>query len=575
MQKGRSAVRPTGLAWQRSAAGIVLLGLIAVSFLIRLHLVFVYEVNWDEFLNLSMVYQHARGELHEVLQTIFVHGFGWVGIVSTNEVDQVIAARLMIYALGLGTATFLYLTSRRFMPTSAALFAVLCYLTFTFVLRQGNSLRTDQMAAFTLMFALWLIVRGPRRPPAAALAGLLIGLAGMITIKSIFYMPTVAVILLIRLLAAERRRPELFHGLAVAGAALLSFAGFYLLHRLTFADPASTLAFLERTTGKTLVEPDFSNAVATFQVALLQNPVFWLASLGGFLSCIVQLARSGGRDADRLTMLAFAAPLGSLLVYSESHVYFYPFILPPVAVLCGAGYASLRGSAGRGVATAAPILLAVTLGLQYVSCLKQDNAFQRETLEVVHRAFPEATAYIDRTSMVSAYPKRGFFMSVWGMTDYYRQGRPVMRDVLERDQPRFLLANRRMLDLDDLAPDEHGPEHAGLFKADVAILRQNFIRHWGPLYVAGKRIALPAAPSSAPSSASVEILVAGRYTLEANAPVRLNGAQVEPGDTVGLAQGRHRLEATTASPAEVVLRWGDHLYSPARPAPVRPLFTEF
>lgn len=549
----------------------LLLALVAAALLIRLHLVFAYEVNWDEFLNLSMIYQHARGELHEVLQTIFVHAFGWVALVSINEVDQIIAVRLLMWALGVGSAVFLCLVCRRFVPLSAALFAVLCYLSFTFVVMQANSFRTDQMAVFLLMSALWLIVCGPRRLGSAALAGILIGLAGMVTIKSIFYAPTIAIILLARLLEARERRQALLLGLATAGAALLSFGGFYLAHRLTFADPASTLAFLERTTGKTLVERDFSFVTATLRLALLQNPVFWLSALGGLLACVFGIARSRGRDADRWTVLAFAAPLGSLLVYSESYVYFYPFILPPVAVLCGIGCAGLRRRGGHGIAILATVLLVATLGAQYVSCLARDNQGQRQLLEVVHRAFPEPTPYIDRTSMVSAYPKRGFFMSFWGMTDYYRQGDPVMREILVRDQPRFLLANRRMLELDDLAPDEHGPGHFGLFEEDVATLRQNYIRHWGALYVAGKRVAA----ARAPSSTVFEILVAGRYTVEAEDPVRLDGVRVQPGDVVDLAQGRHSLQTIGGGSAEVTLRWGENLYRPAAPAPDRPIFTTF
>lgn len=566
--------RSTGngrLAGRHSGIDILLLSLIASAVLFRLHLVFTYEVNWDEFLNLSMIYRHARGDLHEVLQTIFVHGFRWVASVSPNEVDQIVAARLPIWTLGMATAAFLYLICRRLLPVSAALFAVLCFLAFTFVVRQGNSFRTDQIAACLLMAALWLTVRDPRRPANAVGAGALIGLAGLVTIKSVFYVPTIALVLLVRVFAATERRSAFVHALATAGAALVAFIGLYAAHRLTFPEPASTLAFLERTTGKTLVERDFSNAIATFRVALVQNPVFWMAALGGSLACVAGLARSRGRDAGRWTVLACALPLGSLLVYSESFVYFYPFILPPVAVLCGAGYASLRGSAGRGIAIAAFVLLAGTLGIQYAACLARTNDAQRRTLEVIHRAFPEPTAYIDRASMVSAYPKRGFFMSVWGMTDYYRQGRPVMREILERDQPRFLVANRRMLELDDLAPGEHGPRHFGLFEEDVAVLRDNFVRHWGAIYVAGKRIPLAAAPASAP----FEILVPGRYTVEAEAPLRLDGIAVEPGDIVDLAQGRHRLDAIAATPQRVTLRWGDRLYRPATPAPDRPLFTTF
>lgn len=546
--------------------------LLAACLLARLHLVFVYEINWDEFLNLSMVHDYARGELHEVLQTVFVHGFFWLDRVSANEVDQIVATRVLIYVLGLATAAFLFLICRQFLPVHAAMFAVVCYLAFSFVLRQGNSFRTDLIAACLLMAALWIITCRPPRICDGIIAGGLVGLAGMVTIKAIFYTPTIAIILLARLLDPERRRTALRHGAVTAAASLLGFLAFYALHRLSLPDPASTVAFLERTTGKTLGGPAVTDAASTFGVALIQNPLFWGAALLGLVACVRRLAVSDGPGAARWAGLAaFALPLGSLLVYSETYLYYYPFMLAPVAVLCGVGFASLPARLWPTASVVSGAILGLALYSQYASLIQRGNAHQRRTLEVVHRAFPEPTPYIDRCSMVSSYPKRGFFMSVWGMTDYYRRGVPVMRRILENDQPKFLIANRSMLALDDLGEGEYGPEHFGLFEQDVAVLKRNFIHHWGAIYVAGKRLAL----SRAEPSADFEILIEGPYTVESPVPVVLDGQPVRPGDVVSLERGMHRLEATANEPAAVTLRWGDHLYRPAEPANPAPLFTGF
>jgi hypothetical protein len=184
--------------------------------------------------------------------------------------------------------------------------------------------------------------------------------------------------------------------------------------------------------------------------------------------------------------------------------------------------------------------------------------------------FPEPTPYIDRCSMVSSYPKKGVFMSLWGMSGYYSRGEPIFRDILEHEQPRFLIANRRMLELDDLGPDEHGPAHFGLFEEDVAVLKANFVHHWGAIYVAGKRLSLP----SDGTERVVEILIEGTYTVESAGAVMVDGVRRQPGDALTLEKGSHTVSALEAG-GEVVLRWGDHLYRPRQSAPEGPLFTGF
>jgi hypothetical protein len=212
----------------------------------------------------------------------------------------------------------------------------------------------------------------------------------------------------------------------------------------------------------------------------------------------------------------------------------------------------------------------VSMTVNYASALARDSSAQRQTLAAVHRMFPEPVPYIDRCSMVSAYPKTGFFMSVWGMSIYYRRGEPIMRSILEQDQPRFLLANRRMLELDDLGPEEHGPEHFGLFKEDLVVLQANFVHHWGAIYVAGKRLVLPGDRSER----TFDILVEETYTLESPLAVTLDGQPLAPGETIALEQGRHTMSAAGEG-GEAVLKWGEHLYRPDEAAPEGPLFTGF
>lgn len=565
---GKSGTGPSRRAL--SANGLAA-ALVIAALALRLHLLFVYEINWDEFAHLARVYEFERDTLNRALQTIYVHAFLWIDRVPGYEVDQVVAARLVMYALSLGTAGFLFLICRRLLTVRAALLAVLAYVSFSFVIRQGNSFRTDPIATFLLMGALWLILCRPPRPANALLAGGLIGLAGIVTIKSVIYVPTIALVLLIALWTADDRKKALLYGIAVAAAALVGFLGAYLLHSLTLGGAGEGLGIVEAAASKTLLRGDFTNAILTFELAVKRNPVFWLAIALGLVACLRGLVRERGHARARwATIVALGAILGSLGVYSQSFAYYYPFMLAPAAVLCGAALTLVPARLRPGTATVASVALGLTLLFHYAAALQQDSSAQRRTLEVVHRAFPEPTPYIDRCSMVSSYPKKGFFMSVWGMQGYYRRGVPVMRAILEQQQPRFLIANRRMLALDDLGPGESGPEHFGLFREDLETLKANFVRHWGAIYVAGKRLSV----SAGRPAPAFEILIEGPYTVESPVPVMLDGKEARPGEVVTLARGPHRLRLGDGA-AEVTLRWGDHLFRPDTPPPEGPLFRGF
>jgi hypothetical protein len=549
---------------------LTLVSLIALCALLRLHLIFVYEINWDEFLNLSMVHDFSRGDLKEPLQTIFVQAFRWLPGVSVNEVNQIVAARVVIYLMGIGTMGLIYLISRRFMSVTAALFAVLFYISFSFVIRQGMSFRTDPIATFLLMGAICVLIFHPGRLAFATLAGFLIGLAGLVTIKSVFYIPVIGAILLTQIYYAENRAHLFTCAVVAVVAALAGFGILYILHITTLPDPASALAFLDRTTSKTLGERDFSAAKSAFILSLIYNPLFWIAAATGLLGSIKSIWNEKGLlRHNALIVASFALILSSLFIYTESYVYYYTFLLAPVAVLCGIAFTHLSGTTGRTVTLLAALLLSFSFLSQYVNALQRTNEDQHQLVDVVHKAFAGPVPYIDRTSMISSYPKKSIFMSKWGMADYYAKGEGIMRPILKAEQPPLLIANRRLLELDQLKQDEYGPDHFGLFKDDRDVLQENYVRHWGAIFVAGKRLQL----TEEARYENFEILIAAKYQLVANHEAVINGQLVKPGGTITLAQGRHSIIAT--EPGEYVLRWGHNLYKPSTPAPTSSVFTDF
>jgi hypothetical protein len=61
-------------------------------------LVWRLNVNWDEFYFLNHVYALSQGELTFLLQGAYTHAFTWLTLVPGQEVDQVVAGRLVMAA---------------------------------------------------------------------------------------------------------------------------------------------------------------------------------------------------------------------------------------------------------------------------------------------------------------------------------------------------------------------------------------------------------------------------------------------------------------------------------------------
>src|SRR5262245_36045869 len=111
----------SAIAWMEMALAL----LIGLELIFKYQLLFRLNVNWDEFFFLSKVHDYARGELTASLQSFYVHFFGWLPLVSGNEVTQIIAARAVMFALALASCVLTYAIGRLYLSRMAALFAVL------------------------------------------------------------------------------------------------------------------------------------------------------------------------------------------------------------------------------------------------------------------------------------------------------------------------------------------------------------------------------------------------------------------------------------------------------------------
>ena len=538
----------------------VLCFMLAACLAMRVHMIFNFEINWDEFLNLSMVHDWRRGELHELLQTAFVHLFGWVPAISGNEVDQIVAARALMLGAALLTSFCIFGIARRFVSIEAALFAVLAYNAFSFVFRHGISLRTDPLATASMMAALWLSFAPRLTRQHAILLGIAVAAAGAMTIKSVFFLPLLGSVFLIRFLYDRDDRRCLVEGVVLAAAAgAVTFIGILSAHGASLVEPRSPLAFLERTSSATLARQDVSTFTEYLMRAFMENWPFWILLALGTALAARQLRNIETRR-DALLLLSLGLLLLTPIAYSEIYPYFYPLALAPVAVIVGFGFERLRQN-GAPHAIAALVLIFIMLSACWLRSAQQSLAPQRQVLATVHDLFPSPVPYIDSVSMVSSYPKKGLFMSRWGMREYRAAGMPVMESVIQIEQPQFLLDGRGSLNLERLDPENSHQHPFGLLRDDVIILKSAFLRYWGPLYVPGLRLA--------EGRGTHRVWISGNYRLESERPVTVDGRELHPGRQVYLAVGNHHFAASAPFALIKALP-----RPPDAPAPA-PLFHDF
>src|SRR5205823_1741049 len=113
----------------------------------------------------------------------------------------------------------------------------------------------------------------------------------------------------------------------------------------------------------------------------------------------------------------------------------------------------------------------------------------RTVLNGVHEIFPQPITYIDCCSMLGEFHQAGFFMTYWGMRRYKEVGRPALADSIAARHPAFVIVNSRLLRAAMIPGSPDVPSAYSLLDADAEALRDNYIPHWGMIWVAGKTVA--------------------------------------------------------------------------------------
>ena len=519
---------------------------LAICAALQLHLVFTQPVNWDEFRFLSDIYAYRDGSLSTVVQTFHVHLFGWLAGSFADEIDQVIAGRLVMMALEGVTLALIFRICRCFTSREAALFAVLAFLSFSFVLKHGASFRYDPIATALLTGAAAILLTSRLHWVSVISAGAAIGLAAIVTIKSVLFLPLFAGLAGWRLWKGEHRRDLLIRltvmGLTSAGVLLLLYIG----HRNSMLILDDAQAAVAGSAQKTLGEGRLFPRYLDFARSVMANPIHWVLLVLGVVSAIRQ----------RLWIsLAFLLPLASLIFYRNAFPYFYGFMLAPASVFFAMAVSRL--DLARFLTGLSAALTALAM-MHSVLLASPALGNQRTVLAAARSIFPAQTAYVDRASMLASTPQAGFFMSSWGIENYRAAGEPLMRNAIADKGARYLIANHPQLEL-----ALSGSENV-LLPDDAYVLHIGFIPHWGPIWVLGTQL------SASNIRQQFEIFASGAYTIEGKGPVRIDGVLRQPGEVVSLDVGEHMALA----PSAATLRWGDHLHRPVMPPPSGPLFTD-
>jgi hypothetical protein len=576
LRSTRAGARDRTHAFDPAFAGLAALVFVALA--MRFTLVFRLNINWDAFYFLSIVHDYLRGALASPFQTFHVHLFAWLPAVFDDEISQVLAARTVMATLATVNAVLLYGIGRRFLSPTGALFGLLAYLSFGFVVGHGASFRVDPLLVTLLLVSFHAVLRWPGGVAGAALGGLAAALATIISIKSAFHLVTIGAVYLCLLIAASERRRIVvsagMFGLAFAGALMALFA----LHRLSvIAAPATGVtSFLGGSAAKMLSGQDLRLPWFYLATSYVRSLPLWALFIGGAVVARREAARARRRErAEKLIPLMLCLPILTLLFYRNAFPYYYALALAPGALLTGLAYDRL----GAWSATwrkpwarrAVPAALVATLGVMQIVDYGRYHSDQltaeRQVIGVVHAAFPEPVPYLDGYGLVASFPWTGFFMSSWGMQSYRAAGQPVLAKRAADSAPVLVIADSVPLAAALLGHDRTGIADFLLFPEDERFLRENYLRYWGPLFVAGKRVALPAATGAA----AFEILVPGAYRLGATVPLLIDGRETSPGAAIELTRGEHWLATSDGSAAVAVLHWAD-IPPPPAPAPEMCLF---
>lgn len=545
----------SGQGWQGRGLPSIGSGTLAIAAtvliaLIQLELVFSKSVNWDETWHWSHVYEAKFGLNSRFFQNPHIFLFSWLPTTFTNPLDEIRTARLILWPLVFATAFLIFLAARSFGSHRGAIVAALAYLTGGYVFIHSFALRSDMIAGFLLTLITWIILTKPLSLKWLVASGAALVLAFVATIKTMLIIPSLA------LLACWRWQNSLGN---------LSRSNQVKIFAVALIIIVALALLVSRQDFQVLATKSFDRM---FQFELSANIRYvWLQFLHALLYSVILLLtlymiffKNGEVQLPPIASVALLGPLIYLLFYRNSFPYFYVFLLPlpSIALAAGADYLMQRYRY--------EFILILLVCTAIALSLTEDRRVteRQDTVQAgMREIFPEPAVYIDDAAFFPHYPRAvRKFGSGWALANYKNAGEPVYADALEQKTVPMLL--RLGYALERPAPDPN--DEFALLVEDQKIILDNYIRHWGQIYVAGKVI------SPVLQSHSEYFAIPGPYTVE-DYPIDIDGIEFSPGDTVFVGRGEHKV--TGLGEGATILRWGEHLPVPARKFPHGRLFTHY
>ena len=554
MQTSAATLVDTGERSKSPRTWVLLLACLLLILGLHLHLALTRTINWDEFHFLSRVHDYARGELTLPLQTLHVRFFEWLAHLEGPGVDQILRARLAMFGALIGTCIAIFAVARRFASREAALICSLAYLAGGYVLQHGTAFRFDPIVACLSMTALAIFTRTNLRWPWITVFAALLGIAFMVSMKMVLYLPAFAGMAWLRWSEADfDLRRAITLGLAAALAA--TAAGLlYLWHSagLPPSDDAATM--VGRASGAMFgISPNLRFSARAILVAA---PTFLL------LIFLTRAFRSpdGYSTSEKVALAGLAAPLGSLLIYTNTFPYFHAFIMAPV---CAALAGSLRYVVPRHGAANIAIVFVVWAAAMWASDKPSQLSKQRQLQIVASEIFPERVKYFDFAGFLPQHSKANFFMSNWGFHDYRAGLFPSFTEILAEETVPLVAAVDPELNPTMSNAVVDGPNSPFFVPGDVDTIRDTYRNFWGPYWLAGTEL-------EAETNRLWTVRVPGIYTVQGSLAV--SGKKYLSGQTLHLDRGDVSLEATSDKAGLV---YGDNIQVPDLPVPTRPYWTPF
>ena len=570
--------------WQSSfrLTDLLILTFITTTLFLKFRLLFLLNIDVDEFTFLSVVHRYIQGTLGSPFYTFHVHLFSWLPMVSMNEIDQVMAARLVMFSFFVGSSVFTYLIAKYFLNTTGALFSVLCYVSISNIIIHGTSFRFDPICSLLFLIAVYLFLNKPGRNVGISLSGFCMALSMMISFKSFFYMVTLIVLYLCLLYISEDRRETIKNIILFYISFLISLLLLFMYHSHMLFDMQykdilfSVSGNVKHTVGLKLFFNGYIHNWQYLVIFIIENIVVVSLLISGLILIIYKYAIGNNIYNNNIIILSFLVNCAPLVYYRYNHPYFYVFILSPAIVLCGIIVNGLEKINHGKMLYIVPILISLLSLIVFSNVIHHynNNAFdqnisKKEIVNAVHKMFPTPVPYIDRCFMISSFPGVGLQMTTRDMERYSKANNPIMRDMIVQQKPKLIVANIVYLDL-KLPYNGNAKDiffNYPLLEEDYEVLRRNYIHHWGKLYVPGKKFNF----NSEKKEEKFKILIPGTYTIETTENIQINGVNYENGDIIRLDNTIYEVKPRII-PSEVVIRWGNNIYKPNDDPSLQPIF---